>query len=66
MGFWGIGNGFLVFSLMKLNSFENTGREGYTAPKCMVFTVDMENYIAQGSSKGKPGEDEDYRDLEDY
>lgn len=65
-GFWGIGNGLIVFLLMKLNSFESTGREGYTAPKCRVFSFCVEGSIALGSPEpGEPSSPDSYNDYED-
>ena len=51
---------------MKLYSFESTGREGYTAPKCRMFAVCVEGCIAQGSPEpGEPSSPDSYNDYED-
>ena len=52
------------YSDMKTICQNNTRVEGYSAPECRVFSVCVENCIAQ--SPGRAGEDEDYEDLEDY
>ena len=49
---------------MKTICQNNTSVEGYSAPECRIFSVCVENCIAQ--SPGRAGEDEDYEDLEDY
>ena len=55
---------FFSFLPMKSNSLENTGREGYTAPKCRMFAVCVEGCIAQ-PSPGDPSSPDSYNDYED-
>lgn len=67
MGFLGDWEWFICFLPMKSNSLENTGREGYTAPKCRMFAFCAEGCIAQGSpgEPGAPGGSNDYHDYDD-
>lgn len=49
---------------MKSMNYNNIAEDKYSAPRCRVFTVEAESYIAQ--SPGNPGDDDDYDDLGDY
>lgn len=52
---------------MKRICLNNTRVEGYSAPKCRIFSVCVENCIAQNSpgDPGEPGSSDSYKDYED-
>ena len=52
---------------MKTICQNNTRVEGYSAPKCRVFSVCVENCIAQNSpgKDGEPGSPDEYNDYDD-
>ena len=55
------------YSDMKTICQNNTRVEGYSAPKCRVFSVCVENCIAQNSpgKEGEPGSPDEYNDYDD-
>jgi hypothetical protein len=65
-GIFGDWEWFISFLPMKSNSLENTGREGYTAPKCRMFAFCVEGCITLGSPEpGEPSSPDSYNDYED-
>ena len=52
---------------MKFMDKNSIAEEKYCAPECVVFSVVMESYIAQGSSKsGEAGEENEIINYGDY